>query len=145
MKTRMRREMIVKVKLESTINFMRNWVEGDRATVDLPFTGVPGFTNVIELPENPSALDFWCLYVTDRDFETVATETNRYASEYLENNAANIIHNKQFHLTFTTISIIVIHCDIFTCVTCDIGRTGLAPEIVAVASWDVRQSLKHRN
>ena len=71
-------------------NFMHNWVEGDRTPVDLPFTGVPGFTDVIELPENPSVLDFWSLYVTDRDFETMAIETNRYASEYLENNAANI-------------------------------------------------------
>ena len=56
-----------------------------------------------------------------------------------------IIHNKQFHLTFKTISKIVIHCDIFTCVTCDVEHRGLAPEIVAFASGDVRQSLQHRN
>ena len=78
-------------------NYMRNWVEGDRAPVDLPFTGVPGMINDIDLPDSPTALDFWSLFITDTDFDTIARETNRYAAEYLQTNAANIKANSRFN------------------------------------------------
>ena len=65
-------------------NFMRNWIAGDRPKVNMPFTGKPGLDPTIRLPEVPTPLDFFSLFLTDDDFLTMANETNRYAKQYLE-------------------------------------------------------------
>ena len=70
---------------ETIINdvFMQGWSEGDRQKVNLPFTGRPGIDPKVRLPEIPTPLDFFELFVTDEDYLTMCKETNRYASQFL--------------------------------------------------------------
>ena len=70
---------------ETIINdvFMQGWSEGDRQKVNLPFTGRPGIDPNVRLPEIPTPLDFFQLFVTDEDYLTMCKETNRYASQFL--------------------------------------------------------------
>ena len=63
--------------------FMQGWSEGDRQKVNLPFTGRPGIDPKVRLPEIPTPLDFFQLFVRDEDILTMCKETNRYASQFL--------------------------------------------------------------
>lgn len=51
---------------------------------------VHGPGNSVQLPNHPSALDFFSLFVTEDDFEVMANEINRYARQYLDEKAATI-------------------------------------------------------
>ena len=75
--------------------FMRNWIAGDCSKVNMPFTGKPGLDPKIRLPEIPTPLDFFSLFLTDDDFLTVANETYRYAKQYLEKNTLK--SHSRFH------------------------------------------------
>ena len=39
--------------------------------------------------ENPEPIDFFKLYFTDEVYDLIARETNRYAHQYIQANAAN--------------------------------------------------------
>ena len=52
------------------------WQPGDRENIDLPeFIGRPGVT--ADLPQNPSYIDFYNLFMTPNIIETITEETNR--------------------------------------------------------------------
>ena len=55
---------------------------GDRVNRDnFVFTGNNGIK--VDIPENPSPLDFIAIFLTDEFFETVTYQTNLYATSYL--------------------------------------------------------------
>ena len=58
------------------------WRLGDRVNRDnFVFTGNNGIK--VDIPENPSPLDFIAIFLTDEFFETVTYQTNLYATSYL--------------------------------------------------------------
>ena len=61
------------------------WEEGDslvRGALNIRFTGQSGIQSVI--PDEAKALDFVSLFIKENDFTEMTTETNRYASQYLQ-------------------------------------------------------------
>lgn len=58
------------------------WVEGDRPAPVVDFTGNPGLR--AQLPDSPSVLDFFFLFVSVDVILMIVDETNRYARQYLE-------------------------------------------------------------
>ncbi len=44
----------------------------------------------------PEPLDFWGLFVTDDDFDTMVSETNRYATQFLAKNGPTLKRNTRF-------------------------------------------------
>lgn len=63
-----------------------NWTNGRRD----PHTEIPQFTENPgrnpDVSENATPLDYFNLFVNDNDFEQMASETNRYASQYFAKN-----------------------------------------------------------
>ena len=56
----------------------KHWSNGDRNTGDYPelaFSGQAGLQ--MEMPENPTVLDFVSLFITDDMYTTMTEETNR--------------------------------------------------------------------
>lgn len=72
---------------------MENWVVGDRDPGDLQFTGTPGLNADLNIDDELTVGNYFSLFFPENLYEIMATETNRYAADYLEKNAANI---KQF-------------------------------------------------
>ena len=65
---------------------MKEWKNGDTATPIVPinFTGKPGVQ--VPIPDDADELFFVKLFFTDDVLESVRSETNRYAKEYLTAN-----------------------------------------------------------
>ena len=61
------------------------WGVGSRQDQEpLTFSTVPG--RRVPLPETTTVSDYFNIFIKDDDFEEIATETNRYAEQYFENN-----------------------------------------------------------
>ena len=61
------------------------WNVGSRWDQEpLTFSTVPG--RRVPLPETTTVSDYFNIFIKDDDFEEIATETNRYAEQYFENN-----------------------------------------------------------
>ena len=60
---------------------MDNWAEGERDPVDLNFASYAHCTQPIDDSFEP--VDFFNLFLSQEDYETMADETNRYAEDYL--------------------------------------------------------------
>ena len=67
---------------------MNDIQEGNFRPQDIPVQGVEAIN--ARLPENPTALDYFRLYFTDRVTNLIITETNRYAQQYLEIEGQNL-------------------------------------------------------
>ena len=76
---------------------IKNWAEGDPEPTRLQFTGVPGVTDTAGLPDDPDVIDYFSVFVKNEDFEVMATETNRYAAKYLQDNAEHLKPNSRFN------------------------------------------------
>ena len=61
---------------------------GNYRPLDTPFTGDVGITH--PMIENPEPIGFFKLYFTDEVYVLIARETNRYAHQYIQANAANL-------------------------------------------------------
>ena len=62
---------------------------------DIPFTGEE---NIIPLmPRNPTAQDFFQLYITDEVIDRIVTETNLYAEQFIEKEHRNLRHHSLVH------------------------------------------------
>ncbi len=81
--------------------FNENFVEGDRPTQPTPFTGVPGLNpatcSSFPSAEDASELDYLNLFLKEEDYESMATETNRYAEQYFDKNKDELKPNSRFH------------------------------------------------
>jgi hypothetical protein len=72
--------------------FSEKWGVGSRQDQEpLTFSTVPG--RRVPLPETTTVSDYFNIFIKDDDFEEIATETNRYAEQYFENNQ-NLESNK---------------------------------------------------
>ena len=61
------------------------WGVGSRQNQEpLTFSTVPG--RRVPLSETTTVSDYFNIFIKDDDFEEIATETNRYAEQYFENN-----------------------------------------------------------
>ena len=61
------------------------WGVGNRQDqVPLTFSTGPG--RRVPLPETTTVFDYFNIFMKDDNFEEIATETNRYAEKYFENN-----------------------------------------------------------
>lgn len=74
---------------------MENWLPGDRDPENLDFTGAAGLNENVNIPNAPTCYDYFSLFVDDEIFLVMATETNRYAEEYLANDAVNLRLNSR--------------------------------------------------
>lgn len=77
---------IVEGNEQADIDFdPEKWEDGDREVAPLQCTAQPGMTAEAQekLPNDPKATDFFGLFVTDDDYETMATETNRYTYSFI--------------------------------------------------------------
>ena len=61
-----------------------HWQSRSRPQMKLPFTGKTGFREYLDLPpkEDITPKDIFDLFVNDEDYEIMAVETNRYATQY---------------------------------------------------------------
>ena len=75
---------------------MKEWKNGDTATPIVPinFTGKPGVQ--VPIPDDADELFFVKLFFTDDVLESVRSETNRYAKEYLTANKETLKLSSDF-------------------------------------------------
>lgn len=71
-------------------NFIWNDTEsdGDYRPINIPFTGVEGLRE--EMPLDAEPIEYFSKYFTDEVTDIICKETNRYAEQYIEANAANL-------------------------------------------------------
>ena len=71
-------------------NFIWNDTEsdGDYRPINIPFTGIEGLGE--EMPLDTEPIEYFSKYFTDEVIDINCKETNRYAKQYIEANAANL-------------------------------------------------------
>ena len=74
--------------------------EGQFRPQNAPFQGVERIKE--RIPNNPSALDYFNLYFTNRIIDHMVTETNKYADQILEQQRDNIRPHSMLHQWVST-------------------------------------------
>ena len=83
--------------------YVPNFIWNDREVKELidlstyPFTGVDVLR--AEIPLDAEAIDYFSKCFTDEATDIICKETNRYAEQYIEANAANLRPNQLFMIT----------------------------------------------
>ena len=78
-------------------NFIWNDTEsdGDYRPINIPLTGVEGLRE--EMPLDAQPIEYFLKYFTDEVIDIICKETNRYAEQYIEANAANLRNKSVVH------------------------------------------------
>ena len=68
--------------------WINTFIGGNYNPLDIPFQGQSGLRNAVS--DNATAIDFFNLYLTDRNIQKICDETNRYANQFIQAQSGNL-------------------------------------------------------